>query len=57
VGDAGIFCDVTDIAAYAAALEAALGRDWGEVPRRRAERFPVAGTAAAYAELLRKLVR
>jgi glycosyltransferase involved in cell wall biosynthesis len=56
VGEAGVFCDVTDPAAYAAALEAALGRDWGELPRRRAERFPVAATVRAYAELLRSLV-
>lgn len=57
VGEAGIFCDVTDVAAYAAALETALGRDWGEVPRRRAERFPVAGTVRAYAGMLRGIAR
>lgn len=55
IGEAGIFCDVTDIAAYAGALEAALGRDWGETPRHRAERFPVAGTVRAYVELLQNL--
>jgi glycosyltransferase involved in cell wall biosynthesis len=56
VGEAGVFCDVTDPTAYAAALAEALGRDWGEVPRRRAERFPVSGTVRAYAELLQSLI-
>jgi glycosyltransferase involved in cell wall biosynthesis len=56
VGEAGIFCDVTDRRAYAAALQETLGRDWGEIPRRRAERFPVAATVRAYAEMLRSLV-
>ncbi|HEV7517160.1 MAG TPA: glycosyltransferase family 1 protein, partial [Thermoanaerobaculia bacterium] len=57
VGEAGVFCDVADPAAYAAALATAIGRDWGEVPRQRAERFPVASTVRAYAELLRSLAR
>jgi glycosyltransferase involved in cell wall biosynthesis len=55
VGEAGVFCDVTDPEAYAAALQEALGREWGEVPRRRAERFPLAGTVRAYAELFQRL--
>jgi glycosyltransferase involved in cell wall biosynthesis len=55
IGDAGLFCDVTDAAAYAGALAAALARDWGELPRRRAERFPIAATVSAYAELLTAL--
>jgi glycosyltransferase involved in cell wall biosynthesis len=57
VGEAGVFCDVTDPEAYAAALVHALGRDWGEAPRRRAERLPVAATVRAYAELLVSLAR
>ena len=52
IGDAGLFCNVTDLDAYARALAEALTRDWGELPRRRAERFPIAVTVAAYAELL-----
>jgi glycosyltransferase involved in cell wall biosynthesis len=55
IGDAGLFCDVTDAAAYAGALADALARDWGELPRRRAERFPIAATVSAYAELLTSL--
>ena len=55
VGEAGVFCDVTDPEAYARALAAALARDWGELPRRRAEQFPIAATVAAYADLLASL--
>ena len=55
IGDAGLLCDVTDAAAYAAALAAALARDWDGLPRRRAERFPIAATVTAYAELLTSL--
>jgi glycosyltransferase involved in cell wall biosynthesis len=57
IGDAGICCDVTDPAAYSDALADALARDWGEIPRRRAERFPVAATIDAYAGLLRDLAQ
>jgi glycosyltransferase involved in cell wall biosynthesis len=52
IGEAGICCDVTDPEAYAGALAAALARDWGEIPRRRAERFPIAATIDGYAEML-----
>jgi glycosyltransferase involved in cell wall biosynthesis len=55
IGDAGLFCDPADPAAYAAALAAALDRDWGELPRRRAERFPFTATADAWAGLLRRV--
>jgi len=56
---AGLLCDVTSSPAYARALGEALSRDWGTPPdndpRRRAERFPFAATADAYARLFRKL--
>jgi glycosyltransferase involved in cell wall biosynthesis len=59
IGPAGRFCDVTDAAAYAAALSEALGESWGDraggIPRRQAGRFPVEATIRAYAELLREL--
>jgi glycosyltransferase involved in cell wall biosynthesis len=55
VGEAGVFADPEDPEAYAAALDEALRRDWGSLPRRRAERFPVAETVRAYAELLRAI--
>lgn len=56
VGEAGLFTRVEDVAAYAETLVAALERPWGEVPRRRAERFPFAATADAYARLFEELV-
>lgn len=55
VGDAGLFCDPGDADAYARALAAALDRDWGTRPRRRAERFPFADTAAAWEALLHEV--
>jgi len=55
IGDAGLLCDVTDVAAYSGALAAALARDWGGLPRHRAERFPIAATVTAYAELMTSL--
>lgn len=57
IGDAGVFCDVEDPRAYAAALAAALDREWGDLPRRRAETFPFTATADAYARLFRELRR
>ncbi len=55
IDGAGLFCDVTDAGAYSQALTAAISHDWGELPRRRAERFPIAATVNAYAELLTAL--
>jgi len=52
VADAGLFCEPLDRRAYAAALAAALDRDWGDAPRRRAETYPFATTADAWAALL-----
>lgn len=57
LGDVGATCAVEDPEAYAAALAAVLEEDWGERPRRRAERFPFAATAAAYARLLAEVAR
>lgn len=55
IGEAGICCDVTDPEIYAGAVAAALSRSWGDLPRRRAERFPITATIDAYAALLRGL--
>jgi glycosyltransferase involved in cell wall biosynthesis len=55
IGEAGICCDVTDLEAYTGALAAALAKDWGEIPRRRAERFPIAATIDGYAAMLLEL--
>ncbi len=59
IGEAGRFCDPEDPGAYAAALGEVLALPWGEgadnLPRRRAERFPVAQTIDAYAALCAEL--
>jgi glycosyltransferase involved in cell wall biosynthesis len=55
IGEAGICCDVTDLEAYTGAIAVALAKDWGEIPRRRAERFPIAATIDGYAGLFRTL--
>ena len=57
IGEAGICCDVTDPDVYAGALAAALTRDWNEIPRRRAQLFPISATIDAYAALLREGVK
>ncbi|HEX2164369.1 MAG TPA: glycosyltransferase family 4 protein [Thermoanaerobaculia bacterium] len=57
IGDAGLYADPDDLDAYAAALAAAVDRDWGETPRRRAERFPFAATADAWERLLAGVTR
>lgn len=51
----GLLADPTDPESYADALAAALDRDWGDAPRRRAEAFPVATTVDAWADLLREV--
>ncbi len=55
IGDAGVLCEVSDVDLYSQALAAALGRDWGGLPRRRAELFPIDATVRAYADMLRSL--
>ena len=39
VGDAGLFVDPTNTAAYARVLEKALNTNWGDKPRRQAAKF------------------
>jgi alpha-1,6-mannosyltransferase len=55
IGEAGLYADPADVEAYAGALAAALDRDWGDLPRRRAEHFPFAATAEAWRRLLATL--
>jgi glycosyltransferase involved in cell wall biosynthesis len=55
IGDAGRFCDPERTDDYQAALAETLATNWGEIPRRRAERFPIAATIDAYAALFENL--
>jgi glycosyltransferase involved in cell wall biosynthesis len=61
IGDAGRFCDPADLDAYARAIGEVLDANWGEgpenLPRLRAERFPVCATIDAYAALGTELAR
>lgn len=56
VGDAGIFVDPTDTAAYAKALGEALNRNWGSKPRQQAEKFSWDKIAEEYEELFKTLL-
>jgi glycosyltransferase involved in cell wall biosynthesis len=61
IGEAGRFCDPEDLDAYARAMGEVLDAHWGEgpenLPRRRAERFPVDATIDAYVALCDELAR
>lgn len=56
VGDAGIFVDPTNTEEYAIALQKVLDTNWGEIPRRQAEKFSWDGIAKQYGELFKTLV-
>ncbi|OGM31119.1 hypothetical protein A2630_04655 [Candidatus Woesebacteria bacterium RIFCSPHIGHO2_01_FULL_44_10] len=55
VGDAGLFVDPTDTKAYAAALQKALDANWGDKPRRQAEKFDWDKIALKYEKLFLEL--
>ncbi|MGF1512187.1 MAG: glycosyltransferase [Elainellaceae cyanobacterium] len=57
VAAAGVFCDVTDADAYAAALAQALERDWGDIPRENASRFSWENIAAQYRDLMVSMIQ
>lgn len=56
VGNAGIFVDPTNINEYAKALETALKTNWGDKPRRQAEKFSWDEIALQYEDLFRSLL-
>ncbi len=56
VGDAGILVDPTKIGEYTMALEKALKTEWGEKPRRQAEKFDWDIIAKKYEDLFKKLL-
>lgn len=55
VGDAGIFVDPIDTDEYAKALQKALDKDWGDLPRKQAEKFSWDDIATAYESLFQRL--
>lgn len=56
VGDAGLFVDPSDKDVYASALDKALNKDWGDIPRNQAEKFSWDKIAKNYEELFRRLI-
>lgn len=57
VGDAGIFVDPINTDAYAKAIEKALDTDWGEKPRKQAEKFDWNEIAKSYEKLFNEIVK
>lgn len=56
IGDAGIFVDPTDIDSYASALKKALSLDWGNKPRKQAEKFDWDIIAKKYEDLFYEIL-
>lgn len=57
VGPAGLLVDPEDSKEYAKALEKALSRNWGDKPRRQAEKFSWNKIAREYEKLFESLVK
>ncbi|MBP9759601.1 glycosyltransferase family 4 protein [Candidatus Dojkabacteria bacterium] len=55
VGDAGLFVDPTDTSTYTKSIEIALNTNWGEKPRKQAEKFDWDNIAKQYEELFNSL--
>ncbi len=53
----GIFCDVTDLEAYASALQAALDKYWGDSPRMSALRFDWKNVIPQYRDLIVDMIQ
>ncbi len=56
VGDAGLFVDPTNTEEYAKILEKALNTNWGEKPRKQAEKFNWDKIALEYEKLFKELI-
>src|SRR3989338_11312324 len=54
IGKAGIFCDPENIAEYANALDQALNNNWGNEPRRQAEKYSWGVIAHKYEKVFEK---
>lgn len=55
IGDAGFFVDPENTEQYAVALKKALEKDWGDIPRKQAEKFSWDKIAEQYEELFQSL--
>lgn len=57
VGDAGILVDPRDTDAYAKAIQEALSKNWGDKPRKQAEKFSWDKIALKYEELFVSILK
>lgn len=57
IGDAGIVCNVEDADEYANAIDRALNTSWGELPKKRAERYDYSIIGEQYHQLIEKLIQ
>lgn len=56
VGSGGIMVDVSDIGKYSQALEQALSVNWGDKPRKQAEKFSWDMVSKEYEDIIKELV-
>lgn len=56
IGNAGVLTNVKDPQRFALALEYALNKNWGELPRKQAEKFSWDKVCKGYVEVIRNLV-
>lgn len=57
VGEAGLFVDPNDTDAYTKALKKALNTDWGDKPRKQAEKFDWDKIALEYEKLFKEITK
>jgi glycosyltransferase involved in cell wall biosynthesis len=57
VGSAGLLVDPTNTDEYAKALKKALGKNWGDAPRKQAEKFSWDNIAKQYEELFENITK
>lgn len=57
IGDAGILVDPEDTESYAKAISTALKKDWGNKPRKQAEKFSWDKVAEQYEMLFKELLK
>ncbi len=57
VGEAGLFVNPADVNAYKEALKNALEKDWGNLPRKQAEKFSWDKIARDYEDMFAKITK
>lgn len=56
VGDAGLYCDVTNAEEYASYIKKAMERDWKDIPVNRAKLFEWSAVAKEYMKIVESLI-